>query len=97
MTPLILSISTFTVLAAAFLLSRVWLSRQPDSLRARQQALGYLIGITVAAMIALAISAYSIPSFTMPRPLGVGFTLMLLYAIWHHRLLSQQIQRRRTP
>lgn len=94
MDPLTLSLFAFAALAVTFLLSRVWLSRQPDMLRSRQQALGYLIGLTLATMVVLAVSAYSIPSFTVPRPLGVCFTLLLLYAVWHHRILSQQVRSR---
>jgi len=94
MTPLILTVVTvvpFAILVAAFFIIRFWLAKQPDRLVARHRALGLLIWVVTALMVAAFAMHFLSPSLVPSGRLGVTFALMLAFAIWQHRRLSRQL------
>jgi hypothetical protein len=94
MTPQILIVLTvipFAIAGAAFFIIRFWLAKQPDRLVARHRALGFLILVVSALMVAAFALHFISPSLAPSGRLGVMFALMLVFAIWQHRRLSRQL------
>jgi hypothetical protein len=94
MTPqiaIMLTVIPFAIVGAAFFIFRFWLAKQPDRLVARHRALGLLILVFTALMVAAFALHFISPSLAPSGRLGALFALMLVFAIWQHRRLSRQL------
>ncbi len=95
MTTLTLSIVPFAVIIGAFLLLRVWLSRQPDRLVARHRGLGVLIWVGALLLLTALILRYAVPGSAPTGSLGFFMAFLLVFAIWQRQRLSRQLEERR--